>query len=87
MAQNVFWKNKIEREETCYIQLQGYSEFIAEDVVLEGDYHVIVRDGERVIAIQQGADVIFKKESLDKKQALPFWKYSFASDEEIVLEK
>jgi hypothetical protein len=86
-AQNVYWKNKIEREETCYIQLQGYSEFIAENVVLEGDYHVIVRDGERVTAFQQGDDVIFKKESLDKKLAVSFWKYSFLENQEIVLEK
>ena len=87
LANNIYWKNKIEREETCYIQLQGYSEFIAENVVLEGDYHVIVRDGERVTAIQQGDDVIFRKEYLDKKQALPFWKYSFGENEEIILEK
>lgn len=86
-AQNIYWKNKIEREETCYIQLQGYSEFIAENVVLEGDYHVIVRDGERVIASQLGEDVIFKKEPLDKKSASPFWKYSFSDQQKIFLEQ
>lgn len=86
-AENIYWKNKIEREEMCYIQLQGYSEFVAENVILDGDYHVIVRDGERVTAMQQGEHVIFKKEPLDKKQAGPFWKYVFDEQENIKLEK
>lgn len=76
---NVYWKNKIEREETCYIQLQGYSEFYAENVVLDGDYHVVVKDGERVIALSQGGEVVFKKEALDRKN--PSFLYDYQSDD------
>ena len=59
---NIYWKNKVEREESCFIQLLGFSEFIAENVTLEGDYHIVVKDGERVTAVIENEQLIFKKE-------------------------
>lgn len=82
---NVYWKNRIHREEKCRILLEGFSEFIAEDVTLEGDFDIIVRDGERVIAKQEENKVIFYKESIEKHLAKPYWAYHIAVDQSIQL--
>lgn len=51
-ANNAFWKNVISRKELCYIELEGNSLFIAEDVVIEGDQHIFVPDGKKMVARQ-----------------------------------
>lgn len=49
-ANNVFWKNSISRTELCYIELEGNSLFIAQDIVIEGNQHIFVPDGKKMIA-------------------------------------
>ncbi len=84
---NIYWKNKVEREESCFIQLLGFSEFIAENVTLEGDYHIVVKDGERVTAVIENEQLIFKKELLDKKNIKSFWNYKITEAHHIELIK
>lgn len=82
---NVYWKNSIQRKESCHIQLEGFSEFVAEDITLEGNHSIVVKDGERVIAKQKGDEVVFYRETIDKTCAQSFWNYTIASDSKIEL--
>lgn len=82
---NIYWKNTIQREESCRIYLEGFSEFIAEDVTLEGHYDIVVQDGERVIAKQEEKGVVFYKEPIVKHSNAPYWAYSVAADLSIFL--
>lgn len=84
-SQNVFWKNKLDREESCFIYLEGYSEFVAENVVLDGDYYIVVKDGERVVAYKDGDEVLFRKE-LMPKEVRAFFNYKIAEDKEVIIE-
>lgn len=72
------WENRIVRKESLYIELQGYSEFVAKDLVFSGDFHIVVEDGVRLTAYQDGKDVIFKKELLPL-EAAPFYTLSLTS--------
>jgi hypothetical protein len=84
-SHNVFWKNKLDREESCFIYLEGYSEFVAENVVLDGDYYIVVKDGERVVAYKDGDEVLFRKE-LMSKEARAFFNYKIKEDKEVIVE-
>lgn len=42
------WKKEIRRKEECYIFIEGDGEFVAEDVEINGDFHMRVRAQERV---------------------------------------
>jgi UTP---glucose-1-phosphate uridylyltransferase len=81
---NVYWKNVIARTEACVIHLEGSSEFVAEDVVLEGNYMITVQDGERVTARQAGDQVILVRERLDQIDEA-CWDYSVTSEYHIQL--
>lgn len=81
---NVYWKNAIARTEACVIHLEGWSEFIAEDVVLEGNYMITIQDGERVTARQAGDQVVLIRERLDQI-AEACWDYSVTSEHHIQL--
>jgi len=84
--ENVYWKNKVHRKETCDVYLEGNSEFVAEDVTLEGEYNIIVKDGERLIARQQGSQVVFERESIASMSSKQGWRYRVAPDYHIALE-
>jgi hypothetical protein len=81
--ENIYWKNTIHRTEKCQIYLEGFSEFIAQDVLLEGDYSITVKDGERMIAKQEGEKVVFYTEPLT--QDAPYWSYAVTQDFDIHL--
>ncbi len=67
---NVFWENHIYRNESCIIVLHHNSEFIAENVLLEGDYHIEVPKNCRITAYKENDRVHFKKEKIiDQKEA------------------
>lgn len=84
-ADNIFWRNSIERKESCSIYLQGYSEFYAEDVTLHGDLMITVKDGERLVAKTVNKEVVFKREKIDKTNPKPLWNYRL-KDKKIILE-
>lgn len=82
---NIYWKNLIQRKESCRILLEGCSEFVAEGIVLEGDFEIVVRDGERVVAKQEGNNIIFQREQLEKNSLQPYWSYYVDKDQSIKL--
>jgi len=84
-ANNIFWKKEIFRKGCCRILIQGNGEFHAEDIILEGDYFVVVESGTRVIAYQEEGILKFKREFLT--QPSWWWEYSFDEEDEIILKK
>lgn len=84
-AKNTFWKGEITRKQCCYIQIKGNGEFYAENVILQGNLEVIVEDGMRVTAYQEGSEL--KLERTPLKQPSWWWNYRFNENSEIVLEK
>ena len=78
---NIFWKPTIYRLESFRVFLQGKSEFIAENVTLEGDMDITVEDGWKVTAVEQEGRVIFMKERNTQKS----WSWNYRFDEEKAL--
>ena len=56
---HLFWKHDVKRSESLQIELQGHAQFVAEDVTLKGDQHIIVPDGMRVLAFQENGKNCF----------------------------
>ncbi len=82
---NVFWKNTIYRKQSCSIRLEGASEFRAENVTLQGDVSIVVKDGERVTALQENGCVVFIREQLRSEENKSYWQYTIAPDQTIQL--
>ena len=49
-----FWKGRYQRKESMIIEMEGHSEFMAENVCFQGKIKFIVHDGERLIVTQSG---------------------------------
>ncbi len=84
-ASNVYWKNEIQRKESCEIVIHGNGEFYAENVTFRGAVRVEVQPGTRVTAIEKEDGVHFSVEALNFHSW--YWLYHIAEDGEIVLEK
>ena len=82
---HLFWKHDVKRSESLQIELQGHSQFVAEDVTLRGNQLITVPDGIRMTAFQEGEKVVFKKEPL--QEGGPFWHYQIDRDSRIVLSR
>ncbi|MEI8301532.1 MAG: UTP--glucose-1-phosphate uridylyltransferase, partial [Chlamydiota bacterium] len=82
---NIFWKNKIYRKQACSIRLEGFSEFRAENVVLEGNLSIVVKNGEKVTAVQEGDCVVFVREPLKLEETKAYWQYTLSLDQTIEL--
>ncbi|MEM7175740.1 MAG: hypothetical protein AAF443_07435 [Chlamydiota bacterium] len=80
---HLFWQHDVKRSESLQIELQGHSQFIAEDVTFKGSQLITVPDGMRVTASQQGEKVVFAKQPLQNSD--PFWHYQVNSNEQIIL--
>ena len=63
----------IDRKETCEIRLEGFSEVVAENVAIQGDFHLSVPDGKRAI-LTQGSEgrVVTTFEDITE----PGWSYA-----------
>lgn len=85
LAENSYWCNEVQRKESLKIVLMGNGEFYAENVTLEGDQLIEVADGYRITALQEGGEVVFKKEEIDSPSWL--WKYQFDEESKIQLSK
>jgi UTP---glucose-1-phosphate uridylyltransferase len=79
---NVYWKNEIARQEVCQILLRGMSEFVAEDLTLTGDHFIEVPHGMRCTARENGEDVEFQFDKIDK----PSWQWSYRVSKENEIE-
>ncbi|MES2122565.1 MAG: hypothetical protein V4492_07300, partial [Chlamydiota bacterium] len=82
---NVYWKNEIQRNESCEIIIHGNGEFYAENVTFRGAMRIEVQAGTRVTAIEKEGDVHFSVETLNFLSW--YWLYHLTEEGEIVLEK
>ncbi|HSX38471.1 MAG TPA: UTP--glucose-1-phosphate uridylyltransferase [Chlamydiales bacterium] len=79
-----FWKNRMTRFESLKIHLNGFSEFVAENVVFEGNFHFDVPDGMRMkVKMEKGKLVIVE----EKLEIASFWRYQWRASKGIVLSK
>lgn len=67
-ASRPFWKAKYQRHESLEIVLEGFSEFVAENVCFEGAHRFEVRDGERLVVTQDGKSFRIQKTNIDKTE-------------------
>lgn len=74
VAGGSFWDKKVLRKECLSIELQGRSEFIAENVTFRGNQTIVVPDGYRYVAYNRGEEVELQKERIEKRD--PLWRYS-----------
>ena len=80
-----YWKRSLVYKESCSIKMEGFSEFYAEDLLIEGDFSVIVKEGFRVTAYQDKGRVCLLEEKIEKPSW--YWAYSIDENHEIILTK
>lgn len=80
-----YWRNQFVRKEEMRIILHGNAEFFAEDVVFQGNVHIEVPDGHRMVAYMEDGQVRYRMETI----SVPtwYWKYSFDAGNYIRLEQ
>jgi hypothetical protein len=49
---NMILRGNPDRKESCEIRLEGFSEIVAENITIQGDFHLTVPDGQRAILTQ-----------------------------------
>jgi len=72
-ASSPFWRNQFCRKESLQILLQGNSEFIAENVVFQGNHQFVVADGTRMRVTEEDGKLCVKTTKLVEDV---FWIYS-----------
>lgn len=77
-ATKSYWKNQLKRQEACKIILHGNAEFIAENVVLKGNFEINVPDGHLMTASMNDGVVVFRTEKLKK----PTWRWAYKFDQD-----
>lgn len=78
------WKCTDKRQQELRIILRGNAEFVAKDVVLEGNMQFEVLSGQRLVVYQQGDELAWHCESID--EATWQWNYHFDENDNIRLE-
>ena len=83
---NTFWKNDIIRKECCEILIEGNGEFFAENVTLKGDLRIRVKNGKRVVAVEDAqGNINLLEEPLQNPSW--FWKYEVGKGARIKIKK
>jgi hypothetical protein len=67
-----YWKNHFTRKEALQIHLNGFSEFVAEDVLFEGHFCFDVPEGIRMRVENKNGKIVVVEEKLEET---PFWVY------------
>lgn len=67
-----FWKMGLQRKESLRIKLRGFSEFIAEDVLFQGDHFFEVPDGVSMRVYEKEGKVIVEKRAIEKRVFLDY---------------
>ncbi len=81
----VFWKNEVVRQEACEIILEGNSELIGENIILDGNFQICVPDGQRALLFMEGERLQILYEKIEKPRI--HIKYSISEKETIRVEK
>lgn len=84
-AKNTYWKNKIERKESCRIVIKGNGEFVAKDVTIKGNQLIEVPANHRVTAYEEKGKLEFKTEKISGPSW--HWKYSFDNNDAIKIKQ
>lgn len=80
---NVFWQNRVTREEQLSIVLEGNSEFDATDVAFEGAHAFVVPDGHRmVVRASAAAESGWEQELVPLVDGEPSWRWHYRMDAE-----
>ena len=84
-ANNQYWKNRIKRQESLSIVLEGSGEFFAKNITFKGNKRIVVPDGYRMTASEKDGEIKLDLEKIDKPTW--YWKYAFDSENRIKLSK
>ena len=68
-----YWKNQLMRKGSLQITLNGFSEFVAENVSFQGNHSFSVEEGTRMRVSEKEGKMTIQIEPLED---LPFWNYS-----------
>ncbi len=79
-----FWRHPLDHTEKCEITIEEGGEFVAENILLEGDLSIHVPAGYCVTATMEKGKLHLKKELLEKGPSW-HWTYSFDDEEKIIL--
>ena len=82
---HLFWKHEIKRTAALKIVLHGHSQFVAEDITIQGDLTLEVPHGMRMTAKEERGHVIFITEPIESKG--PLWDYRISQDQSIEIKK
>lgn len=75
-AQNIYWKNKIVRDEAAKIIIHGNGELVAENLQLDGDFHIEVPSGQRLTLLKNGNEL----ERISENIQTPSWQWKYTFD-------
>ncbi len=67
-----YWKNRCQRKESLQIRLNGFAEFIAENISFSGTHYFEVPEGIRMRVRESNGKLLTEEERLEDK---PFWIY------------
>lgn len=67
-----FWKNRFVRRGILEIHLEGFSEFVAENVTFDGNFRFDVPEGIRMRVREERGELVIEEEIVEEK---PFWTY------------
>ena len=67
------WKQNYHRKEALTIKLHGNAEFVAQNILFEGNFLIEVPDGHRLTAIQQGDQINWIQEKITH----PTWEWHY----------
>lgn len=81
---NAFWKNEISRKELCFIELEGNSLFVARDIVIEGNEHIFVPNGKKMIATKVDGKILYQVMPLSEEEE-SLWDMQLNNDNKITL--
>lgn len=81
---NAFWKNAICRKELCYVELEGNSLFVARDIVIEGNQHIFVPNGKKMIATKVDGKILYQVMPLSEDEE-SLWDVQVNEDNKINL--
>jgi len=71
-ASQPFWKNRFSRHGAVEIHLEGFSEFVAENVTFDGNFRFDVPEGVRMRVKEEMGHLVIEEENLEEKA---FWTY------------
>ena len=80
---DAYWHHQVDRDESLLVDIHPGGEFVAENVTFEGNFHIEVFPEQRVVARQEGDNVILEKTKISEPSWN--WEYTLSSEGDIVL--